>query len=156
MSYLLGYDIGSSSIKAALVEEESGKTRKIVSFPDKEMEIMSKNPDWAEQDPNQWWEYVCKATHQLLEDSGVYPGEIMSIGIAYQMHGLVLVDKDQQVLRPSIIWCDSRAVGIGNDAYEKLGPYYCNEHLLNSPGNFTAHRYMHRSTKPCYQGISLL
>jgi len=136
--YLLGYDIGSSSIKAALVEADTGKTKCIVQFPEKEMKIISKQNDWAEQDPELWWKHVCEATKKLLSDTRIDPSEIRSIGIAYQMHGLVLVDKQLQSIRPSIIWCDSRAVNIGDEAFSALGKEYCINNLLNSPGNFTA------------------
>ena len=136
--YLLGYDIGSSSIKAALVKAETGKAIKVVHFPKYEMEITAKEVGWAEQSPEVWWENVCKATQEILETTAIDPQQIKGIGIAYQMHGLVLVDKNQQVLRPSIIWCDSRAVEIGNKAFANLTEEKCLSHLLNSPGNFTA------------------
>lgn len=136
--YLLGYDIGSSSIKAALISPESGETVGVVQHPGTEMGIIALQPDWAEQDPEQWWEYVCIATRELLQKTAVDPAKIQAIGIAYQMHGLVLVDEHQQVLRPSIIWCDSRAVSIGNEAFTAIGEEKCLTHLLNSPGNFTA------------------
>jgi len=138
MSYFIGYDIGSSSIKAAVVEAASGKTIKVVQYPDTEMEIISQRAGWAEQQPEVWWENVCFATKKLLQESGINPIDIKSIGLSYQMHGLVLVDKDQNVLRPSIIWCDSRAVDIGDQALRDLGKGECYSHLLNSPGNFTA------------------
>ena len=93
---------------------------------------------WAEQHPWDWWENVCVATKELLEVTSVNPADIKGIGIAYQMHGLVVVDKNQNVLRPSIIWCDSRAVGIGEQAFRSIGEQNCLEHMLNSPGNFTA------------------
>ena len=108
--YLLGYDIGSSSIKVALVDAESNKSIALVQFPEKEMSMKSKNPGWAEQDPELWWGCICEATKMLLKKTSVDPSDIKSIGISYQMHGLVLVDKNHDVLRPSIIWCDSRAV----------------------------------------------
>ncbi|TDI64754.1 MAG: hypothetical protein E2O88_10995 [Bacteroidetes bacterium] len=136
--YLLGYDIGSSSIKAALVEASTGSAIAVAQFPDKEMEIIAHEPGWAEQHPETWWENLCQATRKLLQSTNIDPHEISGIGIAYQMHGLVLVDKDQKVLRPSIIWCDSRAVQIGDKAYNDLGADRCLQHLLNSPGNFTA------------------
>ncbi|MFT6334528.1 MAG: xylulokinase [Halioglobus sp.] len=136
--YLLGYDLGSSSIKAALIDSTTGETVQVVQYPETEMDIISVQNGWAEQEPETWWENLCIATKELLQKSGVNPQEIKSIGIAYQMHGLVLVDKDQNVLRPSIIWCDSRAVDIGNEAFESLGKEKCLSHLLNSPGNFTA------------------
>lgn len=136
--YLLGYDIGSSSIKAALVEAESGKAIQLVQHPEVELDIISKQVGWAEQHPEVWWKNLCQATKILIQKSQINPKDIKSVGISYQMHGLVLIDKDQQVLRPSIIWCDSRAVEIGNDAFDTLGHDYCLSHLLNSPGNFTA------------------
>lgn len=136
--YLLGYDIGSSSIKAAIVESGSRSTIKVVQSPDTEMEIVAVNPGWAEQDPEVWWQNLCQATRKLLQSTDVNPLDIVGIGISYQMHGLVVVDKDQKVLRPSIIWCDSRAVELGEQAYEELGSEKCLSHLLNSPGNFTA------------------
>ncbi|MDA0194679.1 MAG: FGGY family carbohydrate kinase [Bacteroidetes bacterium] len=137
--FLLGYDIGSSSIKAALVRVDNGEAVGVVQYPSKEMEIISNQVGWAEQQPEIWWENVGLATSDLLMQCGdVDPSDIKSIGISYQMHGLVLIDKDQKVLRPSIIWCDSRAVEIGDRAFANLGNSKCFEHLLNSPGNFTA------------------
>lgn len=136
--YLIGYDIGSSSVKAAIVEVENGRTAGVVKYPETEMAIHAPQPDWAEQNPDDWWDNVCKATRRLLRDLQIGPGEIKGIGIAYQMHGLVLVDADMRPLRPSIIWCDSRAVEIGNRAFEQLGRAACLSSLLNSPGNFTA------------------
>jgi len=136
--YLIGYDIGSSSIKAAIVEVETSRRVGFVQYPDTEMDIISKHPGWAEQDPEIWWEYVCQATRKLLDDTNILSPEIAGIGIAYQMHGLILIDKDLNVLRPSIIWCDSRSVEIGKRAFEEIGPDKCLTHLLNSPGNFTA------------------
>ncbi len=136
--YLIGYDIGSSSIKAALIEAKSGKTLDLVQHPSQEMNIISKQTGWAEQEPELWWESVCIATKMLLKNTQIDPNKITSIGIAYQMHGLVVVDENQEVLRPSIIWCDSRAVEIGNDAFENIGPEKCLATYLNSPGNFTA------------------
>lgn len=136
--YLLGYDIGSSSVKAALIHAQTGEKVAAVQSPDSEMEILAPQPDQAEQDPEMWWHHVCAATRKILSQTGIAPEAIGSIGISYQMHGLVLVDKHKQVLRPAIIWCDSRAVGIGQKAFEEIGPEKCLEHALNSPGNFTA------------------
>ena len=117
--YLIGYDIGSSSIKAALVEAATGKTIRITKSPQVEMNIIAPQNGWAEQHPDTWWENICKATQQLLIETKVAPSDIKAIGIAYQMHGLVVVDKHQNVLRPSIIWCDSRAVQIGDAMHMK-------------------------------------
>ncbi len=136
--YLLGYDIGSSSIKAALVHVGAGEKANVVQSPETEMTIESPQPGWAEQNPESWWANVCTATRKLLRQTGVKPSEIKGIGISYQMHGLVVVDKNQQPLRPSIIWCDSRAVEAGNRAFDEMGHQKCLSHLLNSPGNFTA------------------
>ncbi|MBI1226037.1 MAG: carbohydrate kinase [Bacteroidetes bacterium] len=136
--YLIGFDIGSSSIKAALVEAETGATLAIAQSPASEMGMIAHQPGWAEQNPEDWWTHVCAATRQLLADCSVTPAEIRGIGISYQMHGLVVVGDDLKPLRPSIIWCDSRAVPFGNKAFDEIGHQKCSSHLLNSPGNFTA------------------
>ena len=136
--YLLGYDIGSSSVKASLVNAETGKCVSSAFFPKTEAAIIAVKPGWAEQNPESWWENLKLATQAVMNESGANAGEIKAIGISYQMHGLVCVDKDQNVLRPSIIWCDSRAVPYGQKAFETLGEEKCLSHLLNSPGNFTA------------------
>ncbi|NVJ86047.1 MAG: carbohydrate kinase [Algoriphagus sp.] len=137
-SLLLGLDIGSSSVKASLLDADSGSALVSKAFPSQEMPIASPQTGWAEQDPEMWWEYVQQASRYVLNQAGVQKGELKGIGIAYQMHGLVLVDENQQVLRSSIIWCDSRAVEIGDKAFQRLGEEYCLNNLLNSPGNFTA------------------
>ncbi|MDA0200648.1 MAG: FGGY family carbohydrate kinase [Bacteroidetes bacterium] len=134
----IGYDIGSSFVKAALVEVKTGKTLALQRVPDEEIPIDALQVGWAEQDPNLWWEYLCQSTQKLLTKTQIQADQITSIGISYQMHGLVLVDQDLNPLRKSIIWCDSRATPYGEGAFEKLGAAYCKEHLLNSPGNFTA------------------
>ena len=136
--FLLGYDIGSSSVKASLVNAETGKCVSSAFFPKTEAKIIAVNPGWAEQDPESWWENLKLSTQAIMNESGVSAAEIKAIGISYQMHGLVCVDKDQQVLRPAIIWCDSRAVPCGQKAFETIGEEKCLSHLLNSPGNFTA------------------
>jgi xylulokinase len=136
--YLLGYDIGSSSVKASLVSVDSGKCVASSFFPKTEAEIIAVQPGWAEQDPKSWWENLKLATQAVMAESGVAKDEIAAIGISYQMHGLVCVDKDNKVLRPAIIWCDSRAVPYGQKAFETLGVEKCLSSLLNSPGNFTA------------------
>lgn len=136
--YLLGYDIGSSSIKAALVDAQSGQAVRVVQYPETEMEIKAEQAGWAEQEPESWWRHVCQATQNLLAQTQVKAGQVKGIGISYQMHGLVIVDENQNVLRPSIIWCDSRAVDIGKEAFQSIGQERCLSRLLNSPGNFTA------------------
>ncbi len=145
--YLLGYDVGSSSVKASLVSIETGKCVATAFYPKSEAPIMSRQPGFAEQEPSMWWGNLRLATADILEQvrskatlqsKTFTPADIKAIGISYQMHGLVCVDKDHNVLRPSIIWCDSRAVPYGNKAFEALGSDWCLEHLLNNPGNFTA------------------
>jgi|WetSurSiteA1Bulk_404760.scaffolds.fasta_scaffold00645_12 xylulokinase len=140
--YLLGYDIGSSSVKASLVSIETGFCTAAAFYPKQEMSIIAVHPGWAEQDPEIWWENLKLATREVLASSGVTGDAVKAIGISYQMHGLVCVGKDNQVLRPSIIWCDSRAVGIGARAFSETGEQVCLDHLLNSPGNFTASKLM--------------
>ncbi|NBH91986.1 xylulokinase [Duncaniella muris] len=136
--YLLGYDIGSSSVKASLVNAETGKTVASDFYPKTEAEIIAVKAGWAEQRPQQWWDCLKHATASIMASSGIDPKEIKAIGISYQMHGLVLVDKDKQPLRPAIIWCDSRGVPYGEKAFGALGEEKCLSHILNSPGNFTA------------------
>lgn len=136
--YYLGYDLGSSSIKVALVESTTGKSVGVVTYPEQEMEMIATHQGWAEQHPDLWWEYLCQGTQKLISDTTIAPELIKGIGISYQMHGLVVVDAKGVPLRPSIIWCDSRAVGIGIQAYQDLGEDFCAAHFLNSPGNFTA------------------
>ena len=137
--YLLGYDIGSSSVKASLVDAQSGKCVASAFYPKTEAPIIAKQPGWAEQDPSMWMGNLRLATENVLHQvSDLDPKDIKAIGISYQMHGLVCVDRDMNVLRPSIIWCDSRAVPYGQAAFEALGGKWCLQHLLNSPGNFTA------------------
>jgi xylulokinase len=136
--YLLGYDIGSSSVKASIVEVNTGLSIAGAYYPKQEMPIKAVKPGWAEQDPDMWWDNLKLATREVLSTSGIHPADIKAIGISYQMHGLVCVGKDLKPLRPSIIWCDSRAVGIGDKAFHENGESKCLDHLLNSPGNFTA------------------
>ncbi len=136
--YLLGFDVGSSSVKASLVNADNGKCVASAFFPEKEAPIMAIKAGWAEQDPQMWWDNAKLSLKKVMADSGASADEIKAIGISYQMHGLVCVDKNLQPLRPSIIWCDSRAVPYGEKAFTDLGAEQCLSHLLNSPGNFTA------------------
>ena len=144
MALLLGYDVGSSSIKATLLEAETGKVLATATSPDKELQIIAKEIGWAEQHPEVWWEHVKEATRQVASKIKNQKSKIKNmedveaIGISYQMHGLVTVDKNKEVLRPSIIWCDSRAVQIGEKAAEDIGKEKCLKRLFNLPGNFTA------------------
>lgn len=135
---LIGYDIGSSSVKTTLLNAQTGKVVSSASLPKEEMTIHSPQREWAEQHPDTWWKYIQETTQIVVKEANIKPGEVLSIGISYQMHGLVMIDKNREVIRPAIIWCDSRAVEIGNKAFADLGNDYCLEHLLNSPGNFTA------------------
>ncbi|OXU15544.1 xylulokinase [Sedimentisphaera salicampi] len=136
--YLLGYDCGTSSIKATLLDAESGMPAASSTAPSCEMQIRSLKSGWAEQPPEMWWDNLKKATADLLSKAEIESPDIKAIGITYQMHGLVIVDKQLAPLRDSIIWCDSRAVEIGSRAFEELGQEMCLQNLLNSPGNFTA------------------
>lgn len=131
--YLLGYDIGSSSVKAALVDSATGRCVASDFFPKSEAPIKALKEGWAEQDPENWWKYLKEATASVLKESGVDPADIKAIGISYQMHGLVAVDKDLKVLRDAIIWCDSRGVPYGEKAFNELGADVCLPRLLNSP-----------------------
>ncbi len=137
-NYLLGYDIGTSSVKAAIVDAETGQTIASAQYPDAEAPIMSKQAGWAEQEPEMWWEELKKATERVEQKANGALADVKAIGVSYQMHGLVCVDKEGTPLRPSIIWCDGRAVPYGNAAFEAIGKEQCLSHMLNSPGNFTA------------------
>ncbi|KJD31449.1 carbohydrate kinase [Tamlana nanhaiensis] len=136
--YYLGLDIGSSSIKAALVDTETSKSIAVVQEPEQEMDMYAEKNGWAEQDPDIWWQHVCNAISRLKTENNITSEQIVGIGISYQMHGLVIVDKAGKPLRKSIIWCDSRAVEIGNTAFTSIGEATCSTALLNSPANFTA------------------
>ncbi len=137
LMYLLGYDIGTSSVKASIVDAQTGQTVASAQYPDAEAPITSKQAGWAEQEPEMWWDELKQATKRVAEKAGSL-ADVGAIGISYQMHGLVCIDKAGKPLRPSIIWCDGRAVPYGNAAFEAIGGDKCLEHLLNSPGNFTA------------------
>ena len=135
--YLLGYDLGSSSVKASLVNSATCEVVATDFFPKKEMEIKAVKAGWAEQDTEVWWENLKQVTKSVLGAANINPADISAIGISYQMHGLVLVDKDFNAIRDSIIWCDSRAVPYGEKAFDAIGGEKCLSSLLNSPGNFT-------------------
>jgi xylulokinase len=136
--YLLGIDIGSSAVKASLVAVETGQQAAASQSPSLEMPMMAERAGWAEQEPAEWWRHVCLAVRQVLSVGGISADSVQAVGLSYQMHGLVMVDRQQRCLRPSIIWCDSRAVETGEKAFRALGEARCMERLLNSPGNFTA------------------
>jgi xylulokinase len=136
--YTIGYDVGSSFVKAAIVDVERGNLIATSSYPDREMAILSPVRGWAEQEPEIWWDAVKNATKLAASRAAISLQDIRAIGISYQMHGLVLVDRNGSSLRPSIIWCDSRATEIGRKAFSEIGEKACLSELLNSPGNFTA------------------
>ena len=136
--YLLGIDLGSSSVKVSVIDGETGSLKATAFHPKAEMQITAVKPGWAEQYPDTWWLNLKAAISECTSQLGAKKSDIGAIGISYQMHGLVAVDKEQKVLRPSIIWCDSRAVSYGDNAFHGLGSDFCLSHLLNSPGNFTA------------------
>jgi xylulokinase len=138
MKYTLGFDIGSSSVKVSLLDIEKGTSAASAFYPKTEMTISVPQPEWAEQAPEDWWENIKNALSEVLNTAKVNVSDIKAIGITYQMHGLVALDKDGNVVRPSIIWCDSRAVSYGREAFKTLGEDWSLNHLLNSPGNFTA------------------
>ena len=140
MNLLLGYDVGTSSVKASLVDAQTGQTVASAQYPDAEAPIMAKQAGWAEQEPEMWWDELAQATKRVASKAAAVASlkDVKAIGISYQMHGLVCVDKEGKPLRPAIIWCDGRAVPYGNAAFDAIGGEKCLTHLLNSPGNFTA------------------
>ncbi len=136
--YLLGFDVGSSSVKASLVDIESGQCAASAFYPESEAPIKAVKAGWAEQNPEDWWQYLKQSLRKIMAETGATGEQVKAIGISYQMHGLVCVDKELKPLRDAIIWCDSRAVPYGERAFSELGSELCLSHLLNSPGNFTA------------------
>jgi xylulokinase len=151
MQYLLGLDVGSSSVKASLVDIHTGALAATTFYPESEAPIKALQAGWAEQSPDMWWQNAKLAMQKVMHDVSATGADIKAIGISYQMHGLVCIDRDRNVLRPSIIWCDSRAVPYGNRAFEALGADWCLQHLLNSPGNFTAAKlaWVRRTSLTC-------
>lgn len=134
--FSLGIDVGSSSVKVALLDIESGKCVCSSTNPKVEAPIIAERKGWAEQDPQSWWKYLCEGVKDMASKYDM--SKVAAIGISYQMHGLVAIDKNFKPVRNSIIWCDSRAVEIGDSALEGIGYETCMSRLLNSPGNFTA------------------
>lgn len=136
--YLLGYDLGTSSVKCAIVDVATGRCVASDFYPKTEAPIKSLKPGWAEQSPESWIDSMKIVTKEILAKTGIDAADIKAIGFSYQMHGLVAVDKHGKVLRDAIIWCDSRGVPYGDKAFKDLGADTCLTHLLNNPGNFTA------------------
>ncbi|MBM4152613.1 MAG: carbohydrate kinase, partial [Kiritimatiellaceae bacterium] len=136
--YVIGIDVGSSSVKASLLDVASGRCAGSAFYPKTEQTIHSPQPGFAEQDPRVWYECAKQSVRDAMHSANAKADDVKAIGIAYQMHGLVCVDRHQQVLRPAIIWCDSRAVPYGQAAFDQIGRIPCLSHLMNSPGNFTA------------------
>lgn len=153
--YLLGFDVGSSSVKASLVDVDNGECAATAFYPQHEAPIKAIKNGWAEQDPDMWWNNAKLALAQIMAETGCTGNDIKGIGISYQMHGLVCVGKDMKPLRDSIIWCDSRAVPYGDSAFNNLGHDYCLSHLLNSPGNFTAAKlaWVHENEPELFERI---
>ncbi len=154
--YFIGYDIGSSSIKASLLDGDTNQVVCSTSYPSKEMKISAPKPGWAEQDPDLWWKYVVKTTKTLLSESGIDPCTVAALGISYQMHGLVLVDHQHRPLRPAIIWCDSRSIATGDQATANIGVTKSLKHHLNTPGNFTASKlkWVQENEPKIYENIA--
>ncbi len=153
-TYLLGYDVGSSSVKASILDAATMKPVASATSPVTELPIEAPNPGWAQQDPGTWWEHIVKATTTLAASADL--NKITAVGISYQMHGLVTLDENMEVVRPAIIWCDSRAVSYGQRAFDDLGHHQCLDRLLNSPGNFTASKlaWMKENEPDLYSRVS--
>lgn len=135
--YSLGIDIGSSSVKVSLLDIQSGKCVATATNPKTEAPITALRKGWAEQSPDMWWIQILGGIAEITA-AGYSMYEVGCIGITYQMHGLVAVGADGKPVRDSIIWCDSRSVELGREAFEAIGPDKCLDRLLGSPGNFTA------------------
>ena len=117
MKYVLGIDLGTSGTKTVLFDQEGrGVCSATVEYP-----MAQPQNGWAEQDPADWWNAAVSTIRTVLEKSGVDKKDVVSLGISGQMHGLVMLDKDGQVLRPSIIWCDQRTQVECDEIHEKVG-----------------------------------
>lgn len=156
--FLLGYDIGTSSVKASLIDAQDGSCVASAYMPENEAPIISLEKGWAEQNPDSWWTYLKQATNKVLNDADVSKLDIKAIGISYQMHGLVCVDKSLNPLRNAIIWCDGRAVAYGNRAFDHIGHDICLSHILNSPANFTASKlaWVKSNEKDVYEKVKYI
>lgn len=105
MAYLLGIDIGTSGTKTVLFDEAGNTIASALG----EYPLYQPNVGWAEQDPEDWWKATFSTIKAVLGKSGVNPSDVKGVGLSGQMHGAVLLDKDNQVLRKAIIWCDQRS-----------------------------------------------
>lgn len=104
MAYLLGIDIGTSGVKTVLFDE-NGRT---VASAIRDYPLMTPQPGWAEQNPEEWWRGTIDSIRAVLSKSKVNAREIKGIGLSGQMHGSVFLDKAGKVIRPCILWCDGR------------------------------------------------
>ena len=117
MAYILGVDIGTSGTKTVLFSEDGVP----VSSATYEYPLYTPRNGYAEQDPIDWWNAVVNGIRQVIEDSGAAPTDIKGIGLSGQMHGLVMLDGDNRVIRRSIIWCDQRTANEVKEITDKVG-----------------------------------
>ena len=139
MAYVLGIDIGTSGTKTVLFDE----TGAVISSSTVEYPLYQPHNGWAEQKPEDWWDAVQKTVQAVLGKSGILPEQIKGIGLSGQMHGLVMLDKDNKVLRPSIIWCDQRTGQECKEIEAKVGRKRLIEITANPALNvFTAYKIL--------------
>ncbi|MEG1985165.1 MAG: xylulokinase [Oscillospiraceae bacterium] len=117
MEYLLGIDVGTSGTKTVLFDKNgSAVASNTVEYP-----MLQPQNGWAEQKPDDWWNAVCRTTSEVVRGSGVNPSDIRGVGISGQMHGLVMLDENGEVIRNSIIWCDGRTAEECEEITETVG-----------------------------------
>ena len=117
MAYILGLDVSTTGSKALLIDT-TGAVMGTASSPHT---LSTPKPLWSEQDPEMWWEAVSNSIRNLIAQTGVDPKEIDAVGLTGQMHGLVLLDAQGEVLRPAILWNDQRCQAQCDEIHERVG-----------------------------------
>ena len=127
MAYYLGLDIGTSGTKALLITEDG----RHVASDTAEYPLSTPRPQWAEQDPEDWWQAVLLTTKSVLRKANIGGEEVAGIGLSGQMHGSVFLDRDNNVLRPALLWCDQRTQAECDWITAQVGHDALVEHISN-------------------------
>lgn len=117
MRYLLGLDIGTSGVKALLLSEEG----KVINTCSDNYPLSTPNSGWAEQMPAEWWYAVVKVINKIIKDSNIKSENIVGISLSGQMHSSVFLDKNMEVIRPAILWSDTRTAKQCEEIMSKAG-----------------------------------
>ena len=117
MAFFLGLDTGTSGTKALVIDE----TGALAASDTQEYGLSTPHPQWAEQDPEMWWQAAQKAIAAVLQKANLSGDDITGVGLTGQMHGSVFLNKKQNVLRPALLWCDSRTGAECDEITRKIG-----------------------------------